>query len=62
MRTRLGKAILTSGNAAPNPNGPDVHRLRNIICEYWKDNRSTNPARSFALSGNATYVAVYAQG
>jgi hypothetical protein len=34
----------------------------NITFAYWKDNGSTDPTRSFALSGNATYIAVYVQG
>jgi hypothetical protein len=34
----------------------------NITFAYWKDNGSTDPTRSFALAGNATYIAVYVQG
>jgi hypothetical protein len=34
----------------------------NITFAYWKDNGSTDPTRSFALTGNATYIAVYVQG
>jgi len=26
---------------------------------YWKDNNSTNPIRTIALKGNATYIAIY---
>jgi hypothetical protein len=34
----------------------------NIIFSSWKDNGSTDPTRSFALAGNATYIAIYVQG
>jgi len=31
----------------------------NLQFLYWKDNHSTDPNRSVALSGNATYIAVF---
>ena len=34
----------------------------NITFAFWKDNGSTDPTRSFMLTGNATYIAVYIQG
>jgi hypothetical protein len=34
----------------------------NITFTSWQDNGSTDPTRTFTLSGNSTYIAIYTQG